>query len=92
MAQVNSYVRLASSGMVATGECVLSGFYVNNTSTGTVRFYDGISSTGTVVSGVITPAIGYHNMGSIRFATGIYALQGNGATFADITYHIKLRD
>lgn len=49
----------ATGDIVATTDCVLIGFYVNSTSSGTVVFRSG-GSGGTVLSGTITPAIGFH--------------------------------
>lgn len=52
--------------------CQMLGFYVNNTSSGTLVLRDG-GSGGTQVSGTITPAIGYHpfpgQFGGIAHAT-----------------------
>lgn len=39
--------------------CALLGFYVNSTTSGTIIFRRG-GSGGTVLNGVITPAIGFH--------------------------------
>ena len=49
----------ATADVVATTNCVLLGFYVNSTSTGTLVLRRG-GSSGTVISGTITPAIGFH--------------------------------
>jgi len=52
-------VNLAASGAVSLVAGNLFGFYVNNTSAGTVVVRNG-GATGTVLSGTITPAIGFH--------------------------------
>ena len=44
---------------VTTVPTVLTGFYVNSTSSGTIVFKDG-GASGTVVTGTITPVIGWH--------------------------------
>lgn len=49
----------ATGDVVATTDCVLLGFYVNSTSSGTLVLRKG-GSGGTVMSGTITPAIGFH--------------------------------
>lgn len=49
----------ATGDVVATANCTLIGFYVNSTSTGTIVLRRG-GSSGTVISGTITPAIGFH--------------------------------
>ncbi len=52
-------VNLTSTNDVTTADCSLIGFYVNSTTSGTVVFRKG-GSGGTVLSGTITPAIGWH--------------------------------
>lgn len=54
-----SYNNLTSTAAISTGSCVLTGFYVNSTSGGTLVFRDG-GASGTTVSGTITPAAGWH--------------------------------
>lgn len=49
----------ATADVVATTDCVLLGFYVNSTSSGTLVLRRG-GSSGTAISGTITPAIGFH--------------------------------
>lgn len=53
---------LTSTGTISKVSGTLLGFYVNSTSSGTVVFRSGSegSSSGTAISGTITPAIGYH--------------------------------
>ncbi len=52
-------VNLAASGVVSLVPGNLFGFYVNNTTSGTVVVRNG-GSAGTAISGTITPAIGFH--------------------------------
>ncbi len=75
VAEVGAYKHLTNmsgSGVVSTGPCQLLGFYVNSTSAGTLVLKDG-GTSGTVMCGTITPAIGYHsfpaNVGTSLFAT-----------------------
>lgn len=49
----------ATGNVVATVDCKLMGFYVNNTSSGTLILKKG-GSSGTALGGTITPAIGFH--------------------------------
>jgi len=56
-----SYKNITGTGAVTTGGCLLNGFYVNNTSSGTLVLRDG-GSGGTVITGTITPAIGWHSL------------------------------
>ena len=55
-------VNLTATGTVNTRDCKLLGFYVNSTTAGTIVFRRGAggTSSGTAISGTITPAIGYH--------------------------------
>ena len=63
---------LTSSAAISTGPCNLIGFYVNSTTSGTLIIKDG-GSSGTALSGTITPAIGFHRfpatIGSSAYAT-----------------------
>jgi hypothetical protein len=72
VAEVGGYKNITETGAVTTGPCQLLGFYVNNTSAGTLVLRDG-GASGTVMSGTITPAIGFHrfpaNVGSSLHAT-----------------------
>ena len=82
VAEVGAYKNMTASGAVTTGPCQLLGFYVNNTSSGTLVLKDG-GSSGTVISGTITPAIGFHrfpaNVGVSLYAT-------IGGTALDVTF------
>ena len=52
-------VNLTSSGAVSAVPGILLGFYVNSTTSGTVIVKDG-GTSGTALSGTITPAVGFH--------------------------------
>lgn len=54
-----NYKNLTGTGSVAVNPGTLTGFYVNSTSSGTLVLKDG-GSSGTVISGTITPGIGWH--------------------------------
>lgn len=62
VAEVGNAVNLTATGTIAPNHCQLLGFYVNSTTAGTVviRRGAGGTSSGTAISGTITPAIGYH--------------------------------
>lgn len=77
-------INATGTGTVAPVSGTLLGFYVNNTSSGTLVFRIGSAGTssGTVVSGTITPAIGFH-----RYP--MYCPSGLHATIAntlDVTF------
>jgi hypothetical protein len=81
------YYNLVTTGQVLTGLGVLAGMYVNSTTSGTLRFLDYTSDTGTAwaVGGILTPAAGYHNLGSIIFNRGCFVRVGGTI---DVTFHI----
>lgn len=58
--QSGSPINLSASGAVSKAAGSLIGFYVNSTSSGTVVVRNGSTSSGTAVSGTITPTIGFH--------------------------------
>lgn len=72
VAEVGGYKNITATGAVSTGACQLLGFYINNTTSGTLVLRDG-GASGTVMSGTITPAIGFHrfpaNVGTSLHAT-----------------------
>ncbi len=75
-ADVGNYKNLTATGAVTTGPGSLLGFYVNSTSSGTIVFTDG-GSGGTVMSGTITPAIGFHRFPATFGAGGLLATIAN---------------
>lgn len=65
MAQVNQSgtpKNISATATVSKVGCALIGFYVNSTSSGTLVLRAGSSGTssGTAISGTITPAVGFH--------------------------------
>lgn len=59
VAECGNAKNITATGTVSIGPCQLIGFYVNSTSTGTLVLRDG-GASGRVLSGTITPAIGFH--------------------------------
>ena len=72
VAEVGGYKNITATGAVSTGPCQLIGFYVNSTTIGTLVLRNG-GASGEVMSGTITPAIGFHrfpaNVGVSLYAT-----------------------
>ena len=72
VAEVGGYKNITATGAVSNGACQLIGFYVNSATVGTLVLRDG-GASGTVMSGTITPAIGFHrfpaNVGVSLYAT-----------------------
>ena len=74
--QAGNYKNITATGAVTANPCTLLGFYVNNTTNGTLVLKDGTASTGTTMSGTITPAIGFHAFPA-TCGTGVYATIAN---------------
>lgn len=66
---------MTATGTVKAVEGRLVGFYVNSTSSGTLVLRDG-GASGTVLSGTITPAIGFHAFPA-SFATDLHVTIAN---------------
>lgn len=84
MQESGTPTNLTSTGTVSKVDGTLLGFYVNSTNTGTIVLRSGAAgaASGTVISGTITPAIGFH-----RFPA--YCVGGCHATIAntlDVTF------
>ena len=70
------YKNLTATANVANASGELQGFYVNSTTAGTIQFYDSATTTTTTpITGLITPAIGWHFL-PVSTANGIYAVIG----------------
>jgi len=82
VAEVGGYKNITATGAVSTGACQLIGFYVNNTSSGTLVLRNG-GASGEVMSGTITPAIGFHRFPAY-VGTSLYATIGGSAL--DVTF------
>ena len=67
-------VNLTASGAIYGKPAQLIGFYVNSTTSGTIILKDG-GSSGTALSGTITPAVGWHFFPA-DFSTSPYATIG----------------
>jgi hypothetical protein len=79
-------IRLTASGVVKARAGRITGFYVASTTTGTITLYDNTSATGTQISGVITPAVGWHKFPS-RFSQGLFA---DIANTLDVTFFVEI--
>lgn len=82
-AEIGNPVNITATGNVTTRDCVLIGFYVNSTSSGTLVLRKG-GASGTVLNGTITPAIGFH-----RFpASCPGGLHATIASTLDVTFFV----
>jgi hypothetical protein len=71
-----NYKNISATAAVTANPCQLLGFYVNSTSSGTLVLRDG-GSGGTVMSGTITPAIGFHRFPATVGDGGLHATIGS---------------
>jgi len=72
-----AYKNVTGTANISPVRGALLGFYVNSTSTGTIILYDSATTTTTVViSGTITPAIGWHPY-PVDLINGLYVVIAN---------------
>lgn len=76
-------LNFTDDGIVSVAAGILLGFYVNSTNAGTIVVYNGQDATsGTAITGTITPAIGFHRVGAHCPAGCFIAI---GGTALDVT-------
>lgn len=71
----SSWTNLASTGAVITAGGVLSGMYVNSTTSGEIKLWHGTGATNTgkiITTATLTPTAGYHNLGNLATTSGVY--------------------
>lgn len=79
-------IRLTASGAVKARAGRIAGFYVASTAAGTITLYDNPSAaTGTQLSGVITPAVGWNEFPA-RFSQGLWV---EIAAAIDVTFFVE---
>lgn len=72
-----------ATGVVQVAGGTLLGFYVNNTTAGTLVLKDG-GAGGTAISGTITPAVGFHRFPA-SFGANLHATIGGAL---DVTFFV----
>jgi len=77
--EAGTAVNITATGVVSPADCALLGFYVNSTSSGTLVLRSG-GASGTVMTGTITPAIGFHRM-PLSCPGGLHATVGGTGNF-----------
>lgn len=90
MSLQTSYKILSASGQVLATPGVIAGMVVSDITTAlTVKLYDYLSATSTVILNTLTLAAGAYDLKQVECATGCYAtLAGTGT----ITFLLKSRD
>ena len=79
-----SWSNKTATGTVKTGSGLMTGFYVNSTTAGTIIFYDAVTATN-AITGTITPAVGWHAL-PVNFDTGLYVAIGGTALDVTVVY------
>ena len=82
---ITNNVNLTATAQIKAGNGVLVGMYVNSTNSGTVKLWDSLTASGTVLNNTITPAVGYHELGNTSFNTGLFFTKGG--TAIDVTFY-----
>lgn len=83
--EVGQAINMTATGnVVAMRSGFLIGFYVNSTTLGTLVLRSG-GSSGDVLCGTITPAIGFHRFPAL-FKNGLHATIGG--TTLDVTFFV----
>ena len=81
VAEVGNYYRITAAGgtegEISPSSCSVIGFYISNTTAGTVVFKDG-GASGAALNGAITPAIGFHRFPA-TVKTSLYIVIGGAA-------------
>ncbi len=85
-----TYINKTSSGVVCAGECWVDGFYVNSTSSGSIKIYDSTTNSGDVILSPLVPAAGSHNLFGVHATNAIY-VEGIAGTW-DITFLVRETD
>ena len=78
-------IALTASGQILAAPGRIIGFYVNSTTSGTIRFSDALTATTPYLGAAITPAVGYHTYPA-ALGTGGYATIGG--TALDVTVFV----
>lgn len=80
-------VNLTASGQILSGPGTIKGFFVNSTTSGTVRISDNTSATTPYLGGAITPAAGNFYQFPASVTTGGYVtITGT----IDVTFFVRL--
>lgn len=74
MARTTYKTPITNSAQILAGKGILSAMFVGSVgTTGTVKLYDSLSATATVIVDTHTLIAGYNNLGNIECLTGCYA-------------------
>jgi len=83
--EIGQYKNLTATANIKNISGALAGFYISNTTAGTIQFYDDAGTgTTTPITGLITPSVGWNSL-PVGFANGLYAVIG-GALNITVVY------
>lgn len=88
--EATSYVDISASGVVANAPCILTGMFVNSSTSGTVKLYDNASAASGIVLNNTTGtlAVGYYPLGNANTTNGVYCTVGGTL---DVTFYYILK-
>lgn len=81
------YTNGSASALIATGAGVLVGIVINSHSSGTIKFWDALTATGTVIFNTMTLVAGerFVPLYGAKFTTGCYLTIGGTIDYTVIT-------
>jgi hypothetical protein len=78
---------ISAGTLIKSGKGRFYGWYVNSTTSGTLKIYDNTVASGTVMHNTITPAIGnYMFNNGVDFETGLYVDVPSGTIDVTVWY------
>jgi hypothetical protein len=70
-----AYLNITSSQAIKATSGILTGIFVNSSSSGTLKLYDNAAATGTVICNTFSPTVGWNPL-PVMFQSGLYATVG----------------
>jgi hypothetical protein len=77
------WAHVTASGVVVAQPCQIIGFYVNQTTAGTIQLFDNASAASNPIGAIITPALGMQWLPAI-FLNGLFV--NVAGTALDVTF------
>lgn len=77
-------VNLTASGQILAAPGQILGFYVNSTSSGTIRISDALTATTPYLGAAATPAVGFHKFPASLVTGGYVTISGT----IDVTFFV----
>jgi hypothetical protein len=78
---------ITSTTTLKANSGVIKGFFVSANNAGTVTIYDNTAASGTTILASFTiPALGWYELGSIGFGTGLHVVIGGTSATVTVVY------